>query len=85
MKKIFLVALALVIALAMTGCSIGNNAQFDFKYTFHEAQISMPDGTVVSGQIQSWNDYEDSDVIQLKIDNIVYLTHYSNVVMIRYE
>lgn len=64
---------------------IGNREFVDFKHDFDEAVIAMPDGRIISGEIQSWNDYHDSDVVQVKIDGIVYVTHYTNVTLIRYE
>lgn len=89
MKKIALLMLILVtLAVALCGCySIGNNSHgWDMKYTFHEAIIYMPNGAeLVSGDVSSWRDFEDGDEIQITIDGVTYLTHYSNVVMIRYE
>lgn len=41
----------------------------------------MPDGTVVDGTAQSWKDFDDGDTIQIKIDDVTYLTHISNVVL----
>ena len=42
----------------------------------------MPDGSVVSGKVSSWKDYDDSDAVQLVIDGKTYYTHLSNVVLI---
>ncbi len=88
MKKI--VAIILVLAILMLGACIcarkasawGNNAWFDTTYTFDRAIIFLPDGAKIEGRVQSWQDYENSDVVQVKIDGIVYLTHYSNVILI---
>lgn len=85
MKKVLAILVLVVLAVSLSACSIGNNSLVDFKFNFNEAIISLPDGNIVSGKIQSWNDYEDSDVIQIKIDGVVYVTHYMNVVLIRYE
>lgn len=85
MKKILLAVIVLVVALTMTGCSIGNHAMYDFKHNFSEAIIQLPDGTIVSGRVQSWTDYENSDCVQIKIDGVVYLTHYTRATLIRHE
>lgn len=76
MKKI--IALALI-TLTLTGC----NAQIiDTTWKYDWAVISMPDGSTVSGTVESWTDYEDGDQIQVKIDGKTYLTHASRVVLI---
>lgn len=41
----------------------------------------MPDGSVVSGKVSSWRDYEDGDQIQVVIDGVTYLVHSSNIVL----
>lgn len=73
-----LLLFALLMPLFLSGC---NMQVVDLKYNFNYAQISMPDGSCVEGEVQSWVDYEDSDVVQLKIDGVTYLTHYTNVVL----
>ena len=60
----------------------GNQSWFDTTYSFEYVQIAMPDGSYVDGEVQSWQDYENSDVVQVKVDDKVYLTHYMNVVLI---
>lgn len=64
----------------MTGCT--NKQVFDTTYSFERAILSLPDGTVVEGKVTSWNDYEDGDQIQVKIDGKTYLVHSSNIVLI---
>ena len=41
--------------LLMTGC---NKQVIDLTYEYSQAQIKMPDGTVIEGKVDSWNDYE---------------------------
>ena len=82
MKKRIALALVLVIA-ALLLASCGNKDYFDTVRTYHEAVIAMPDGTVVSGEVQSWRDYEDGDQIQVKIDGITYLVHSSDIVLMK--
>lgn len=84
MKKIVTVILAsammLGCILALSGC--GNKQIFDTTYTFTRAIISLPDGTVIDGKVDSWKDYEDGDQIQVKIDGVTYLVHSSNICLI---
>lgn len=62
-----------------SGC---NKQVFDTAYTFKRAIISLPNGEVIDGDIQSWTDFEDGDQIQVKIDGKRYLVHSSNIVLI---
>lgn len=77
MKKIFL-ALTLVLVLILSAC---NYQVVDFKYKFGKAMISLPDGTVIDGKLDSWRDYENSDQIQVVIDGTTYLVHSVNCVL----
>lgn len=80
MKRIIVMLLALMTVVALfTGC--GNKDMFDTVYTFDEAIIRLPDGTVISGEVESWRDYE-GDQLQIKIDGVTYLVHSSQVVLI---
>lgn len=80
MKKIKIIAAILIATLSLTAC--GNKQLFDATYAFDRAIISLPNGTVVDGKVQSWTDYEDGDQIQVKIDGVTYLVHSTNVVLI---
>ena len=82
MKKRIALALVLVIA-ALLLASCGNKDYFDTVYTYHEAVIAMPDGTVVSGEVQNWRGYGNGDQIQVKIDGITYLVHSSDIVLMK--
>lgn len=80
MKKFIAMALAGTMALCMmAGC---NKQVIDVTYSFNKAIISLPNGTVVEGKVDSWKDYDDGDQIQVKIDGNTYLVHSSNVVLI---
>lgn len=80
MKRIIVMLLALMTVVALfTGC--GNKDMFDTVYTFDEAILRLPDGTVISGEVQSWKDYE-GDQLQIKIDGVTDLVHSSQVVLI---
>lgn len=69
----------LAMLVAMTSC---NKQVFDTTFAYDQAIVSLPDGTVVSGKVQSWRDYEDGDQIQVKIDGKTYLVHSSNIALI---
>ena len=79
MRKLIVVLILAALLLALfTGC---NRPFVDTVWTFDRAQIRMPDGTVVSGKVEAWRDFEDGDMLQVKIDGQVYLTHSKNVVL----
>lgn len=81
MKKIIALVLSTLLMMAMlTGC--GNKDLWDTNYTYDRAIISMPNGTILEGKIDNWTDYEDGDQIQITIDDVVYLVHSSNIVLI---
>lgn len=81
MKKIFaLISVLILVALILVGC--GNYDMFDTVYTYDRAILSLPDGTVIEGKVQSWSDYEDGDQIQVKINGITYLIHSEDCVLI---
>lgn len=80
MKKIFCLALCIVMTLSLVAC--GNSQLIDTTYTFEYAQVAMPDGSFVEGRVESWKDYEASDMMQVKIGGKTYLTHSTNVVLV---
>ena len=80
MKKILIALLLAALVLVLTGC---NRQIFDTTYTFNKAIIRLADGTIVTGAIQSWRDYE-GEQLQIKIDGVTYLVHSANVTMIAY-
>ena len=71
-KKIVALIAAGVLTIGLTGC--GNQQLLDTTYTFDN-------GTVVEGEVQSWKDWENSDTVQVKIGDVTYWTHSSNVVL----
>lgn len=76
-KAIVGVASVLASALLMAGC---NKQIIDMTYEYSWAQLKMPDGTIIEGRLNSWDDYE-GDQLQVKIDGVTYLVHSSNVVL----
>ena len=80
-KKIAL--LLITIAMTLYLCDCGNKTLLDTTYTFDEAIIRLPDGSVISGEITTWTDYEDGDSLQITLkDGNTYLVHASNAVLI---
>jgi len=84
MKKIICFMLAVVMLLSvMFGLSAcGNQQLIDITYNFDSAIISLPDGTVVKGEVSSWKDYDGSDQLQVVVNGKTYLVHSSNVALI---
>lgn len=78
MRKLYLGVLVVAIML-MGGC---NRQIVDLTYKYDRAIISLPNGEVVDGKVDSWTDYEDGDQIQVKIDGVTYLVHSEDVVLI---
>ena len=88
MKKKAIIVIAVVAVLLITGgviywqTHIGNRQLMDVNYHFDSAMVKLPNGEVVEGKLNSWLDFDDSDVIQVKIDGKTYLTSYVNVCLI---
>lgn len=91
MKKIVVAFTALILMMIVAVFLVsstedahawGNQSWFDTTWSFEHAQVDMKDGTCVKGKVETWQDYENSDVVQVKIDGKVYLTHYMNVVLV---
>lgn len=80
MKKVLAILITLLMVATMSGC---NKQIFDMTYSFDKAIISLPNGEIVEGKIDSWTDYEDGDQIQVKINGVTYLAHSSDVVLIK--
>ena len=86
MKVIALVALLVISVLVLSGCSLGNrNIGFDLKQSFDDAIVILHNGEMIEGKVDSWRDFNESDVVQVTIEGVTYLTHYSNVILIRYD
>ena len=82
MKNIVCLLLVLALGFALAGCGY-NKTIIDANYRFTHAYIAMPDGTCIEGKVKSWNDWDDSDMIQVTLtDGTIYYTHSSNVILI---
>ena len=79
-KRLLLLAAALCAIVSLAAC--GNKQLFDTTYTFNRAILSLPDGTVITGTVESWTDFADGDQIQVVIDGTTYLVHSSAIALI---
>ena len=79
MKKISLLASMVALCAWLCGC---NKQIIDMTYAYNYAYIDIPGGSVVEGPIQSWKDYEEGDQIQVKINDVVYLTDTTRCVLV---
>ncbi len=77
-KRLICIALCAVMALMLIGC---NKQIIYLDYKFNYAVIFLPNGEKIEGKVSSWNDYENSDMVQVKIDGVTYLTHSANVIL----
>ena len=75
MKKIFAMICAISAMMIFTGC---NKQLIDTTYKYDYAIISLANGEVVEGKVESWNDYE-GEQIQVKIDGKTYLVNSVNI------
>lgn len=78
--KILTAIFAVLISFSMWGC---NKAQIDTVLKYDYAYISLPSGEVIEGAVENWLDFEDGDQIQVKVNGKTYLTHITNVVLVK--
>lgn len=69
--------------LAISAEAIGYDLETIFQMNIDKLRVRYPDGSVISGKIESWKDYDDGDQIQVKIDGTTYLVHSVNIVLIK--
>ena len=79
MKKLAIIVSSIILAVSLVAC---NKQVVDLTYSYERAIISLPNGEIVEGKVQSWTDFEDGDQIQVKIDGVTYLVHASQIVLI---
>lgn len=78
MKKIITLFCAISAMMIFTGC---NKQLIDTTYKYDYAIISLANGEVVEGKVESWKDYE-GEQIQVKIDGKTYLVNSVNIDLI---
>jgi hypothetical protein len=79
MKRYLLALLVVGSLLTATSC---NQQVFDTTYKFNKVVICLPNGEIIEGECKSWLDFENSDMIQVKVGDKTYLTHITNVCLI---
>lgn len=79
MRKFAIAIGTIVLTMSLSGC---NKQIVDLTYSYERAIISLPNGEVIDGKVQSWTDFEDGDQIQVKIDGVTYLVHSSQAALI---
>ena len=78
-RKICAGLVAIGLLFGLTAC---NRQIVDLTYAYDYAIIALPNGEVVEGTVHSWRDYRDGDQIQVRINDVTYLCHSSDVVLI---
>lgn len=79
-EKLLALSLILVIVLTLSACS-NRERGFDLTQTFRWAIIELGNGKLIEGEVTRWRDFEDGDEVQVTINGITYLTHYSKVIL----
>lgn len=75
------VVIACMVGATLAGC--GNAQIIDTTWNYDEAIIVIGGEEVARGQVTSWRDYSESDVVQVRmVDGTTYYTHSTNVVLI---
>lgn len=82
-KKLLAAILALEMALSLAGC--GNRQMIDLTYSYKYAIISLPNGEIVEGKVDSWKDFEDGDQLQITVDDVTYLVHATDAALMTEE
>ena len=76
---LFTFLLIIAVSIILVGCNV---QVVDTHWNFDRAIIFLPDGKLIEGKCQSWTDFDEGDMLQVKIDGKTYLTHSSNVILI---
>ena len=79
-KRIALAVLLVVMVFAL--CACGNRDMWDTVHTFDRVIVQLADGSVIEGKCQNWRDYENSDMMQVKVGDKTYLVHSTNCTLI---
>lgn len=84
---VLIIIMVLVVVFAIV-VAINNNKQSvninDARFTW--AIIQLGNGELIEGEVTSWHNFNDSDIIQVAIDdNLTILAHSSNVLLFNHE
>lgn len=78
------IVFALIIAVVIISCArIPHNYQvFDTNWRFTWAIVQLGNGELIEGHVTSWRDFNESDMIQITIDDeLTIMTHSSNILL----
>lgn len=83
---VFIIIMVLVLVLVFIAI-FNNNRSINTNDTrFTWVIIRLGNGELIEGEITSWRDFNDSDMIQVIIDgNLTVLTHSSNVLLFNHN
>ena len=81
-KKLLATVLALGMVLSMSAC---NRQMIELTYRYKYAIISLPNGELIEGKVDSWRDFEDGDQLQVTVDGVTYLVHATDAVLMTEE
>ena len=84
MRKFIIAIVCFVLGFVIGGGIVthaGGFKLFDNVWAYTNVVIKLGDYSV-SGRVDNWRDYKDSDVVQVTVDGVTYLTSYENVVLI---
>ena len=59
----------------------GNEQIFDTNWRYAWAIVELGNGELLEGEVTSWKDFNESDMIQFTMNGITYLTHSSKVIL----
>lgn len=83
MKKTTVCKVVAVGALSAMLAGCGNVQLIDTTWKYDDAIIMIGGEKIDEGSVVSWRDYDDSDMVQVRLSNgKVYYTHGSNVLLI---
>lgn len=83
LAAIIIVIVILLIIFSCIELFIGNRQILDTAMHFDHVIVKLADGKIIEGTVDSWKDFENSDQIQVTINGITYLTHCTNVTLIK--
>lgn len=78
---VFVIGGVLIIKNARNILYNGNEQALDTNWRYNWAILQLGNGELIEGQITSWRDFSESDMIQFTMNGITYLTHSSNVIL----
>ncbi len=79
MRKIKVLCAVVLLAVFLASC---NRGMVDFNQKFDYAYVYCGNDVIAEGTVEKWWDYEESDMVQVKIAGKVYLTHSANVILV---